>query len=204
MKTRYITFLLCCLIAACKTENKSESTEANTIVTNTITTADSVEETRNPNAFDEENEEEEMNDMEFMPPIEKNSYLGLTIGDDVSDHKKVLAEGQLQTGEGEFDVHYIVYKSDTLGYAFGEKSIESIHIWDSRGATNDGIRVGTTFGELKEILKTPEVHGSEMESRVHVFNKKHMYRLEYYDIEYDIDAAKIPDTVVVKEIIITK
>ncbi|MAQ75453.1 MAG: hypothetical protein CL613_03870 [Aquimarina sp.] len=64
--------------------------------------------------------------------------------------------------------------------------------------------MGTTFGELKEILKTPEVHGSEMESRVHVFNKKHMYRLEYYDIEYDIDATKIPDTAVVKEIIITK
>ena len=108
MKTRYITFLLCCLIAACKTEKRSESTEANPIVTDTITTADSVKETRNPNAFDEENEEEEMDDMEFMPPIEKNSYFGLTIGDDVSDHKKVLAEGQLQTGEGEFDVHYIV------------------------------------------------------------------------------------------------
>ncbi|MEO1484991.1 MAG: hypothetical protein AAFU57_04540 [Bacteroidota bacterium] len=149
-------------------------------------------------------EEEMMDDMEFMPPIESNSYFGITVGDSVVRHHKVFRSGSLKSGEGVFPVNYILWKKDTLGYAFGEDTIETIHIWNSRGTTHKGIRVGSTFAEIKQFLKNPKIHGSEMESRVHVFHEKHLYRLDYYNANYEIDVSQIPESVVVTEIILTK
>lgn len=143
-------------------------------------------------------------EMGFMPPIEDDNYLGLIVGHAISEYQDLLKPGTLKTGEGEFEVQYIIYKTDTLGYASGDKTIESIHIWDSKGATNHGIRVGTTFGELKNILEQLQVHGSEIESRIHVVEKNRMYRLNYYSMEYDLDISEIPDSVSITEIIITK
>ena len=191
------------LITACKTEKK-QSTEDKSIVIDTIISSKSIEKTNDSTKFEEENIEDEYDEMKFMPPIENDSYLGVVIGTSVKDYQNILKPGEVETGEGVFDVHYIIYKTDTLGYAFGNDNIESIHIWDPRGATNQGIRIGTTFGELKAILKTPKVHGSEIEARVHVFNENHRYRLDYHNMEYNLDYLQIPDSVRVKEIIITK
>ena len=201
MKTPYIILLIISLITACKTEKKSQPIDEKSIVIDTITPPKSIEKTHDSTKLEEEYMEDEM---KFMPPIENDSYFGIVIGNRINDYRNVLKPGELATGEGVFDVHYIVHKVDTLGYAFGNDSIESIHIWDSRGSTNNGIRGGTTFGELKDILKEPKVHGSEIEARVHVYNENHMYRLDYYSMEYNLDYSEIPDTVVVKEIIIIK
>ncbi len=205
MKTPYIILLIISVITACKEEKKTQTIDDKSIVIDTIISPKSIEKTNDPTKFEEEYiEDEYIEDEEFMPPIENDSYFGIVIGKQISDNKNVLKPGELKTGEGVFDVHYIMYKADTLGYVFGSNIIESIHISDTRGATNNGIRVGTTFDYLKKILKKPEVHGSEIESRVHVFNQNHMYRLDYYSMEYNLDYLEIPDTVVVKEIIITK
>ena len=203
MKTPYIIVLIISLITACKTEKK-QSTEDKSIVIDTIVSSKSIEKTNDSTKFEEENIEDEYDEMKFMPPIENDSYLGVVIGTSVKDYQNILKPGEVETGEGVFDVHYIIYKADTLGYAFGNDNIESIHIWDPRGATNQGIRIGTTFGELKDILKTPKVHGSEIEARVHVFNENHRYQLDYHNMEYNLDYLQIPDSVRVKEIIITK
>ncbi len=202
MKIPFIILLTISLITACKTEKKSQPINDKSIAIDTIIPPKSIEKTYNSTKFEEE--EEIMDEMEFMPPIENNSYFGVVVGNQIKDYQNVLQPGELETGEGVFDVHYIIRNVDTLGYAFGKDSIESIHVWDSRGSTNKGVRIGTTFGELKDILKEPKVHGSEIEARVHVFNENHMYRLDYYSMEYNLDYSVIPDTVVVKEIIIMK
>ncbi len=203
MKTPYLILLIISLIMACKTEKK-QPTDNKSSVIDTIISAKSVEKTNDSTKFEEEYIEDEYDEMKFMPPIENDSYLGVVIGTSINDYQNILKPGELESGEGVFDVHYIIYKVDTLGYAFGNDIIESIHVWDSRGSTNKGIRVGTTFGELKDILKKPKVHGSEIEARVHVFSENHMYRLDYHSIEYNLDYSEIPDTVIVKEIIIQK
>jgi len=202
MKTQYIILLITSLIIACKTEKKSQPTDDKSIAMDTIIPSKSIEKTNDSIKFEEEEYIED--EIKFMPPIENDSYFGVVIGNQINDHQNVLKPGELETGEGVFEVHYIINKVDTLGYAFGNDLIESIHIWDLRSSTNNGIRIGTTFGELKDILKEPKVHGSEIEARVHVFNENHMYRLDYYSMEYNLDYSEIPDTVVVKEIIIIK
>ncbi len=204
MKKPYILLITLCLIISCKTEKKSQQFEDKSIGIDTVSTPSSIEKNSDLTEIEEDEEEDIEDDMKFMPPIENDSYLGVVVGNNMNDHQNILKPGTLQTGEGVFDVHYIIYKADTLGYAYGNDIIESLHIWDPRGATNNGIRVGTTFGELKDILKEPKVHGSEIEARVHVFNEKHMYRLNYNSMEYNLDYLKIPDTVMVQEIIITK
>ncbi|WP_146129918.1 hypothetical protein [Flagellimonas meridianipacifica] len=189
--------LLLALAISCQSKNttkeKSNSTVSNDTVPNHTLNEENV-------IFEEIEEEIVEDDMDFMPPIEEQSYYGIEIGKPIKDYE--LHSGTLKTGEGEFQVHYMFYKKDTLGYVSGEDLIETIHIWDRRGATNEGVRVGTTFGEIKDLFPLPKVHGSEMESRVHVFHKKHMYRLDYYNLEYELDHSRIPDSVRVTEIII--
>mgnify|MGYP001792680135 FL=1 len=199
MKKTHIALLFVLYLWACqlkKSENPEKSTIAqkDTLLKSTSNTEETL--------FEENEGFSSEDDVDFMPPIEDQSYLGIEIGKPITDYPDLLHLGILKTGEGEFPVHYIRYHKDTLGYIFGKRMIETIHIWDNRGATNTGVRVGTNFGELKAFLGQPEVHGSEMESRVQVFHKKHRYLLDYHSMEYELDFLKIPDSVVVKEIII--
>ncbi|MEL6918565.1 MAG: hypothetical protein AAFO99_12635 [Bacteroidota bacterium] len=201
MKKLFIPCLILSLSTACKTEKKSNPIHGKHRVLDTILAPEPAEKITDSTNFEEEYVEDEM---KFMPPVENNSYFGIPVGALINDHQDVLKSGELKTGEGVFDVHYIIHKVDTLGYVFGNDIVESICIWDSRSSTNNGIGIGTTFAELKDILKQPNVHGSEVESRVYVFNENHRYRLNYYSMEYNLDYTKIPDTVVVEEIIIIK
>ena len=196
-----ILFLVLAIIS-CQPKKTQEPSEPIQVIKDTSITASPIVEDEAP--IPEIPEEEMMDDMEFMPPIESNSYFGIAVGDSTIAHPKVLSSGSLKSGEGVFPVNYILWNKDTLGYTYGENVIESIHIWDSRGTTLEGVRVGSTFSEIKQFLKNPMVHGSEIESRVHVFYEKHLYRLDYYDANYEIDVSQIPDSVVVKEIILTQ
>lgn len=202
LKNPYLLiFLTCFATLACSSKNDIRKEEKVSNVKEVVNDSEKRKKSSESANMDDEDFEDEM---EFMPPIENNSYLGIVVGNAISDYQDLLKPGTLKTGEGEFEVQYIIYMADTLGYAFGEETIESIHIWDSRGATNQGIRVGTTFGELKKILENPEVHGSEIESRVYAIEKNRKYRLNYFSMEYDLDISKIPDTISITEIIITK
>ena len=141
--------------------------------------------------------------IEFMPPIEDNGYYGIEIGKDLTGLTNLLHAGKLKTGEGTFEVNYILFQSDTLGYVNGQERVKSIHIWDKRGATKEGVRVGTSLGVVKELLENITIQTSEMESRVYLKNGKHLYRLNYYSGLENLDIAKIPDSTEITEIIIT-
>lgn len=202
MKNPYLfIFLTCFATLGCNPKNDSQKEEKEPIGKEVVDDSKKKEKSYESANIEDQDYEDEMG---FMPPIEDDNYLGLIVGHAISEYQDLLKPGTLKTGEGEFEVQYIIYKTDTLGYPSGDKTIESIHIWDSKGATNHGIRVGTTFGELKNILEQLQVHGSEIESRVHVVEKNRMYRLNYYSLEYDLDISEIPDSVSIIEIIITK
>ncbi|MEM9078239.1 MAG: hypothetical protein AAGC43_14445 [Bacteroidota bacterium] len=201
MKKPYLLFIIMGLAIACKTDKKSNPVNKNKMV---IDTAIRVKPSKKNTDSIHSEEDYAEDEMKFMPPIEDKSYLGIEVGTRIVDHIDVLKPGTLKTGEGIFDVYYIMHEIDTLGYVFGQDMIKSIHIWYSKSFTNNGIGIGTTFGQLKEIFVEPKVHGSEIEARVHVFNQNHMYQLDHLSMEYNLDAKYIPDSVVVKEIIIVK
>ncbi|MEM8765482.1 MAG: hypothetical protein AAGD88_16795 [Bacteroidota bacterium] len=200
-RIRYIPLLVLTMLG-CQSKKNQEPSEPIQVAKDTSITESASIPDEEP--IPEIPEEEMVDEMEFMPPIESNSYFGIAIGDSTIAHAKVLRPGSLKSGEGQFPVNYILWNKDTLGYAYGENIIESIHIWDNRGTTYEGVRVGSTFAEIKQLLKTPKVHGSEIESRVHVLHRQHSYRLDYYDANYEIDISQIPDSVRVMEIVVAK
>ena len=50
------------------------------------------------------------------------------------------------------------------------------------------------FGQVKSIIGEPEVHGSELESRVHFFYDNMAFRLDYYSTDYSLDVNEVPDS----------
>ncbi|MBX2846482.1 MAG: hypothetical protein KTR13_09750 [Saprospiraceae bacterium] len=194
MKVRYL-LMASLLVFACQPKEKPTVTEEDPIIDSML---------KEKPIIPLEPEEEVEDVLKFMPPIEAQSYFGFEIGQAISERPEDLVAGALSTGEGTFEVQYMRYQNDTLGYVFAPAdTIESIHIWDERGATLQGIRPGTTFAELKTFLPQFEVHGSEVEARVHVFFEAHRYRLNYNHSDYNLDSNDIPDDVEVMEVIIT-
>ena len=56
------------------------------------------------------------------------------------------------------------------------------------------------FAEVKEKLPNFEVHGSEIESRTHVFYGDLALRLDYPSNNYELDPSTIPPSAEVTEI----
>ncbi|MGB3800923.1 MAG: hypothetical protein WA952_13995 [Lewinella sp.] len=126
--------------------------------------------------------------------IGSGSFMDMRPGDTVDTHSDWLTPGTLVNGEGEFDVYYILgRRSDTLGYVYSadERTIESIIIESTDAVTQDGIRVGNTFGELTERLGVVDVIGSEIEARVYATKAPFRYRLGMNSGPGPVDTSEI-------------
>lgn len=194
------------ILFSCQSNRKETKGVQEVIPTDTtVVSTPKVKSTKNINeTTPPESDNEIMDAIEFMPPIEDNSYYGIEIGKDLTGLTNQLHPGKLKTGEGAFEVNYILFESDTLGYVNGQERVKSIHIWDRRGATKEGVRVGASLGEVKEFLENITIQTSEMESRVYLKNGKHLYRLNYYSGIENLAISTIPDSTQITEIIITR
>lgn len=123
------------------------------------------------------------------------SFLGMSVGDDLAQHADKLKKSVLETGEGSFDVFEIHQGGRKLGHVSpagrNESVIGGITITSPLAVTEQGIKVGSTWGELKQALPELEVHGSEIEGRTYAFFGSVAYRLDVYFGAYDIPASEI-------------
>lgn len=138
--------------------------------------------------------------------IHSNGFYGINQGDPIAQHKDILEEGVLRTGEGDFDVFYIKnVKGETLGYLEpefrDESKVGTMYIDTPLAKTKQGVHIGMTFGELEEILGPVEVHGSEIESRTSASKDGIMYLLDAYFGTYEIDKSQIKKSTKIKQII---
>ncbi len=110
------------------------------------------------------------------PPllIHGDSFFGIRLGQAINSISiRRVRRATLATGEGDFDVYDILAEGgEWLGY-FLPDPVDSTRVGDlavvSRDAvTPEGIRVGWTYDEVRAVLDSFEVHGSEIESRTHV------------------------------------
>lgn len=135
---------------------------------------------------------------------EDNSLLGILPGDAIDRHRDLLREGELRTGDGTFEVFYLDGADGTeLGYLLPEPTpdgtegltVRSINVTSPRVVTNQGIRVGNTIGELEERLGALDIQGSELESRVHAYDRanRRAYRLDFPDMRRNIPRDEVPD-----------
>ncbi|MGB0929218.1 MAG: hypothetical protein ACPGVB_00485, partial [Chitinophagales bacterium] len=89
--------------------------------------------------------------------IGEKSFMGLTSGNSIADHKDVLEKSVLKTGEGEFEVFNIKNKSgevvgNILPSTKDASKIGIITINTPKAQTKEGAKIGMTFKELEGLL----------------------------------------------------
>jgi hypothetical protein len=142
------------------------------------------------------------------PYLVSNGYfLGLTPGGSLAEFVDGLRSGVLQTGDGDFDVHYIdSAEGDELGYVMAdprdENTIGNIYITSTKVVTEKGVRVGIIFSELQEIMGELEVHGSEIEGYTYANSDVLSFRLDAGNWSDKVDPSTIkPDTKVLEIVV---
>ena len=148
---------------------------------------------------------EAYNDAPYL--VSNGNFLGLTPGGSMVEFVDGLRSGVLQTGEGDFDVHYIdSAEGDELGYVMAdprdENTIGNIYITSTKVVTEKGIRVGMSFSELQEKMGELEVHGSEIEGRTYANSGGLSFRLDAENWSYEIDPSTIkPETEIIEIVV---
>jgi hypothetical protein len=142
------------------------------------------------------------------PYLVSNGYfLGLKPGGSLAEFVDGLRSDVLQTGEGDFDVHYIdSAEGDELGYVMAdprdEGTIGNIYITSSKVVTEKGVRVGMSFSELQDKIFELEIHGSEIEGQTYVVSDGLAYRLDAGNWSYEIDPSTIkPETKIIEIVV---
>jgi hypothetical protein len=155
--------------------------------------------------------EEEIKQEDNELIIYETSFLGLSSDMKISDYKGTLEKGLLQTGDGDFDIFNVKdSKGNIVAYfvPFGEvrgkeDKVGSITVTSELAKTEDGFKIGDTFGMLLEKYPNLKVYGSEIEGYTQaVVNDKLGYRLDEQHYNYELKISEIKKETKIIEITI--
>ncbi len=154
-------------------------------------------------------QDKENTDQDKKLLITQTSFRGISVGDKITSLGNFIEKDQLKTGEGDFAIYRIKdFHNKPAGYFLPDPNDDSlvgdIIIETSLAETKEGIRVGNTFGVLKQKLTPLEVHGSEIEGRTYANHNGLSYRLNIAMFSYQINIKKIPTSTKILEIIINR
>lgn len=129
----------------------------------------------------------------------EGAFLGMKVGESIKYYEDVLRDGIIRSGEGEFEVHYIdAAEGYELGYIIPESEdrgeIGQIIITSENVLTEQGIKVGMTFAELRNKLGQFKVYGSPIEARTYAEKDDYIYRLDVNSPPGELSADAIPAT----------
>ena len=146
-------------------------------------------------------------DAEDRYKIFNGTFFDYAPGQPMAIAKERLRKGKLENGEGTFEVYYIDGRDrEELGYLMADPNdaskIGDITITSENAITEQGARVGWTYGELKQRLGQLEVHGSEIEGRTYAALGKMKYLLDEQHYSYDLGAERVSDGATVVEVVI--
>ncbi|AFM05035.1 hypothetical protein Fleli_2678 [Bernardetia litoralis DSM 6794] len=168
---------------------EAESTEVENVDTTTIVV--------------EEVKEEVKEDNELI--IYEKSFLGLSSDMKISDYKGTLEKGLLQTGEGDFEKFDVKDKDGNVVAYFVpfEEKVGSITVTSELAKTEDGIKIGDTFGTLLDKYPNLKVYGSEIEGYTQaIVNDELGYRLDEQHYNYELKTSEIKKETKIIEITI--
>ncbi len=202
MKRFLLPIFMLGLVWACGPQSVDDTQE------DTTATVDSNASTEVPEEDVPADNDENIDLSDAIPHIlyDDNAF-GISIGQKIADIELPVEKTVLETGEGSFDIYEIKLENGTLvGYLHPDtrdaSRVGQIVVDFDNAQTEEGIQIGTTFGELKEKISDFEVHGSEIESQVNVFYKGFAFQLDHYSSDYNLDPSEIPDDADVIEIAI--
>ncbi len=139
--------------------------------------------------------------------IYQKSFLGLSPDMNIKDYKGTLEKGLLQTGEGDFDIFNVKDdKGNIVAYfaPFGEKEdkVGYITITSEQAKTEDGIKIGDTFGTLLKKYPDLKVFGSEIEGYTEAVVGTLGYRLDEQHYSYELKVSDVKKETEIIEITI--
>jgi hypothetical protein len=139
--------------------------------------------------------------------IYQKSFLDLSPDTKITDYKGTLEKGLLQTGEGDFDMFNVKDdKGNIVAYfvPFGEKEdkVGSISVTSELAKTEDGIKIGDTFGTLLEKYPNLEVFGSEIEGYTQAVVGNLGYKLDEQHYNYELKVSEVKKDTKIIEITI--
>ncbi|MEM6362190.1 MAG: hypothetical protein AAF731_19025 [Bacteroidota bacterium] len=124
--------------------------------------------------------------------IYSENFYGIVLGRPVSDFFGQLKKGMLETGEGSFKVYYIQSSSgEELGYLLEDEkdqTIESIVVTSSLYSTQQDIKIGSTYQQVKESFPEVKMVRSEIESRLFARSGNFTFFFDGYELN---DPGKI-------------
>ena len=165
-------------------------------------------EERSTSVMEVESEKISDDDKDEYYMINDDSFQGISVGDKIETiSKSQIEKSEIETGEGVFSVYGIKSKEgNEIGYFHPEPLDESlvgmIVVTSNKAKTTDGFGIGTTYEEVKSKLNDFEVHGSEIESRTHVYYKNLSMKLDFASTEYNLDKENISGATKIVEITI--
>lgn len=139
--------------------------------------------------------------------IYQKSFMGLSPDTKITDYKGVLEKSLLQTGEGDFDILNMKdAKGNVVAYflPFGEKEdkVSSITVTSELAKTEDGIKIGDTFGTLLEKYPNLQVFGSEIEGYTQAVVGNLGYALDEQHYNYELKVSEVKKETQIIEIIV--
>ncbi len=146
-------------------------------------------------------------DEEDRYKIFNGTFFDYAPGQPIAIARERLREGKLETGEGTFEVYYIDGRDrEELGYLMpdpnDETKVGDITITSENAITEQGARVGWTYGELTQRLGPLEVHGSEIEGQTHATQGRLKYLLDEQHYGYDLGEERVADGAKVVAVVI--
>lgn len=141
--------------------------------------------------------------------ITSTSFRGISTGDNIADHSDYITKGQIENGEGTFDVYTIKdFNNNPAGYLMVDPKssalVGDITVKSPMASTAESIKIGSTFQQLKAAVPSIEVHGSEVEGRTYASANNLSYRLDMANFSYEVDMSKIAGNTKITEIIINR
>lgn len=102
--------------------------------------------------------------------IFQHSFLNISPGSQIEEHKAILEQAILETEEGSLQVYNILdAKKNVVAYFLADpldpELVRDIYITSPLAHTEDAIRIGDTFGDLATKHPEVEVYFSKIESR---------------------------------------
>ncbi|MEE9303258.1 MAG: hypothetical protein V3U84_05680, partial [Thiotrichaceae bacterium] len=141
--------------------------------------------------------------------ISETAFRGISVGDSIATHSAYTQKELLKTGEGNFEIYRIKdFNNKPAGYFLADPNnknlVGDITVETQMAKTAEGIKVGSTFAELRKQLPEVGVHGSEIEGRTYAFYNSISYRLNVGYFTYEVDIEKIPQNAKIVEIVINR
>jgi len=148
-------------------------------------------------------------EVEIPLTIFENSFLNISPGSQIAEHKASIEEGVLQTGEGNFEVYNIHdAQKKVVAYFLADpvdnELVGDVYVTSPLAQTEDGIRIGDTFGDLVTKYSALEVHGSEIESQTFANLGSLSFKIDAAHTTYDLEISAVSKEAKIIEIVIKR